>query len=60
VDIPAGHGWVVKMLRNLGTEQTAGFTVSDWAEEFDLQPNLIVQVLDTLSQAGFVVPDSKP
>ena len=56
IGIPAGHDWVVKMLRHLGSEQVAGFDISDWADEFDIPPHQIIQVLETLFQAGFVVP----
>jgi len=47
--------WVGNFLRHLGNPATTEFTVADWAEEFDVDRITLVQVLDVLYTAGFIV-----
>lgn len=57
VGIPAGQAWVIRMLRNLGRNQAERFTVSDWADEFDLELTQVIRTLEILAQTGLVHPD---
>jgi asparagine synthase (glutamine-hydrolysing) len=58
INVPDSHQWVTRLLRNLGRGSAANFTVADWVDEFELAEPQLVEILNTLFQAGFVVPSA--
>ncbi len=54
IRIPAQLDWVPRLLRNLTRAETAGFTIADWEDEFEVAPPDFRGVLDILYQAGFL------
>jgi asparagine synthase (glutamine-hydrolysing) len=48
--------WLAPFLRNLGTAATREFSVRDWIEEFEIDGQAFVQVLDVLCWRGVIQP----
>lgn len=57
INVPDSHQWVARLLRNVGRGAAAEFTVADWSEEFDVPHAHLIEMLNMLLQAGFVIPD---
>lgn len=53
----AQQTWIARMLRLVGSEQTIGFTLSDWADEFDIPPEHLIAILGNLFQSGILIPE---
>ena len=57
IGIPTSQSWAVRLLRHLGSAQAAGFTLSDWSDEFDVSPAQVIGLFEMLFQAGLVAPE---
>ena len=55
ISVPQGLAWVERFLRHLGNPAATDFTISDWADEFEVDQQSLVDTLDTLHAAGFLV-----
>ena len=55
ISVPQGLAWVERFLRHLGNPAAADFTINDWADEFEIDRQVLVETLDTLHLAGFLV-----
>lgn len=56
LEVAGSSSWVGAFLRNLGSTAASGFTVQDWADEFDLAPPELLKLLDMLSFRGVIEP----
>ena len=54
ISVPENMNWVAKMLRHLQSQNAEDFTLTDWADEFDLDQGTLLRTLETLHLAGFI------
>lgn len=54
ISLPKQFGWILNLLRNVDTEMTSEFTLQDWADEFDLEFEELLDPVQTLVKAGFL------
>jgi hypothetical protein len=54
ISVPKHMDWVGRMLRYLQVDNARDFTLSDWADEFDLDQGTLLSTIETLHLAGFV------
>ena len=60
LSLDGSAAWVAVLIRNLGTQAAAQFTVQDWLDEFDIELNALSEVLDILFHLGVVRPAPIP
>jgi hypothetical protein len=55
VTLPEGATWLNHFLRHVGRGAASGFTVDDWLEELEVDPQAFHQALDALYLSGFIL-----
>jgi asparagine synthase (glutamine-hydrolysing) len=58
--LPEPSSWGATLLKNLGTQAAAEFTVQDWLDEFEIGLDALSQLLDILFHQGVIRPRIVP